>query len=56
MEQVIGEASDEEPCLIRREAMATRFVPSESVLSFFYPVLNLSPTIVDRNYLLRFKS
>jgi len=54
VEQVICEASDEEPCLIGCKPMAARFVPSECVLSFFYPVLNLSPAIVDRDYLFRF--
>ena len=28
VEQVIGEASDKESCLIRREAMAARLVPA----------------------------
>jgi hypothetical protein len=41
------QTSDEKPCLIGCEAMATRPVPSEGVLSLFYPVFNLSPTIVD---------
>ena len=55
VEQIIGKTSDEKPCLIGCKPMATRLVPSEGVLSLFYPVFNLSPTIVDRNYLVRFK-
>ena len=46
MEQIVGETSDEKPCLIRCEAMAARFVPAEGVLPFFYPVFNLSTAIV----------
>jgi len=55
VQQVVGKTSDEKPCLIRSKSMAARLVPSECVLSFFYPVLNLSPTIVDRDHLFRFK-
>jgi hypothetical protein len=32
-----------------------RLVPSQGVLPLFYPVFNSSPTIVDRDYLFRFK-
>jgi len=31
-----------------------RLVPSQRVLSFFYPVLDLSPTVVCGNYFVRF--
>jgi hypothetical protein len=55
VEQVIGEASDKEPCLIRCEAMTTCFVPSQGVLPFFDPVFDLSPAIVCRNYFVCFK-
>ena len=55
VEQVIGKTSDEKPCLIRSKSMAARLVPSEGVLSLFYPVFNLSTTIVNRNYLVCFK-
>jgi len=54
VERIARMTCDEKPSLIGREPMAARFVPSECVLSF-YPVLNLSPTIVDRDYLLCFK-
>jgi hypothetical protein len=50
VKQVIRKTSDEEPCLIGCEAMAARFVPPESVFSFLYPVFDLSPPIVDRDY------
>ena len=50
MEQVIGEASDEEPCLIGCKAMTACLIPAEGVLSLLYPVLDLRPTIVGRNY------
>ena len=55
MEQVIRKTSDEKPCLIGCEPMATCFVPAEGVLSFFDPVFNLSTAIVNRNYSLRFE-
>ncbi len=55
MEQIIGETSDEKPDLIRCKSMAARLVPSEGVLSLLYPVFDLSPTIVDRDHLFRFK-
>jgi len=54
VEQVVGQASDEKPCLIRCKPMATCFVPSEGVLPFLYPVFDLSPPIVSRNYLFSF--
>ena len=50
VEQVIGKTSDEKPCLIGCKAMAARLVPSEGVLPLFYPVFDLSPPIVDRDY------
>ena len=52
VEQVIGKTSDEKSCLIGCKPMAARFVPSECVLSFFYPVLYLSPTIIPTTTLL----
>jgi hypothetical protein len=55
MEQVIGEASGEEPCLIRCEAMAACLVPAEGISPLFDPVFNLGTTVVDRDNLLRFK-
>ena len=55
VEQVIGETSDKEPCLIRCKAMAARFVPSEGVFPLLYPVFDLSPPIVDRDYSFCFK-
>ncbi len=55
VEQIVGKTSDEKPCLIGCKPMATRLVPCEDVLSFFYPVLDLSPTIADRDYLFCFK-
>jgi hypothetical protein len=55
VKQIVGKTSDEKPGLIGCEAVATRFVPAEGVLPFFYPVFDLSSTIVNRNYLLRFK-
>ena len=55
VEQIVGKTSDEKPCLIGCKPMATRLVPSEGVLPLFYPVFNLSTTIVNRNYLVRFK-
>lgn len=55
VEQIIGKASYEEPGLISRKPMATRLVPSKGVLSLFYPVFDLSATIVDRDYLFCFK-
>ena len=55
VEQIVGKTSDEKPCLIGCKPVAARLVPSECVLSFFYPVLDLSPTIVDDDYLFRFK-
>jgi len=55
VEQIAGKTSDKKPCLIGCEAMATGFVPSQGVLPLFYPVFDLSPTIVDRDYLLCFK-
>ncbi|HOI94300.1 MAG TPA: hypothetical protein PK250_06295 [Syntrophobacter fumaroxidans] len=55
MEQIVGKTSYKEPSLIGRKPTAARFVPSQGVLSLFYPVFDLSPTIVDRDYLLCFK-
>jgi hypothetical protein len=55
VEQVVGQASDEKPCLIRCKPMATRLVPSEGIFPFFYPVFNLGTAIVNRNYPFRFK-
>ena len=55
VEQIIGKTSDEKPCLVRCKSMAARFVPSESVFSFLYPVFDLSPPIVDRDYSFCFK-
>jgi hypothetical protein len=52
LEQVIRKASDEKPCLIRCKLMLcpmSAFVPS------FYAVFNLGTTIVNRNYIMRFK-
>jgi len=51
VQQIVGKASDEKPCLIGCESVATRFVPSKGILSLFYPIFDLSPSIVDRNYL-----
>jgi hypothetical protein len=55
VQQIVGKTSDEKPCLIGCEAMATCFVPPEGVLPLFYPVFDLSPSIVNRNDLVRFK-
>ena len=55
VEQIAGKTSDWKPCLIGCEAMATSFVPSEGLLALFYPVFELSPTVVNRNHLVRFE-
>jgi hypothetical protein len=54
VEEVIGHASDKKSCLICREAMAARLVPSERVLPLLDPVFNFGTTIVDLDYLFRF--
>ena len=54
VEQIVGQTSDEKPCLIRCKPMAARFVPSKRVFPLLYPVLDLSPPIVDRDYSLCF--
>jgi hypothetical protein len=54
VEQIVGKTSDKKPCLIRYEAMSARFVPSKRVFPLLYPVLDLSPPIVDRDYSLCF--
>jgi hypothetical protein len=46
MEQIVGETSDEKPCLIGCEAMTACLIPAEGVLSLLYPVFDLSPPIV----------
>jgi len=55
VEQIVGNTSDEKPCLISCKPMATRFVPSKGILPLFYSVFNLGTTIVDRNYFVRLK-
>jgi len=55
VEQIVGQTSDEKPRLIRCKPPATCLVPSEGVLPFFYPVFNLTPTVVCGNYFVRFK-
>ena len=55
VEQIVGEASDEEPCLVRCKPMAACFVPAEGVLPFLDPVFNFSPAVVNCDYLFRFK-
>jgi hypothetical protein len=55
VQQIIGKTSDEKPGPIGCKAMATRLVPSEAVLSLFYPVFNLGKTIVNRNYFVHLK-
>ena len=55
VEQIAGKASYKKSCLIGREAMTARFVPSEGVLPLLYPVFNLRPTAVCGNYFVRFK-
>ena len=54
VQQVVGKTSDEKPCLISCEAMAARLVPPQSVFPLLYPVFDLSPPIVDRDYSLCF--
>jgi hypothetical protein len=55
VEQVVGQASDKKPRLIRCKSVATRLVPAEGIFPFFYPVFNLGAAIVNRNYPFRFK-
>ena len=50
VEQIVGKTSCKQSCLIGREAMTARFVPSEGVLPLLYPVFNLRPTVVCGNY------
>ena len=54
VEQIVGQTSDEKPCLICCKPMAARFVPSKRIFPLLYPVLDLSPPIVDRDYSLCF--
>ena len=46
MEQVVREKAHLQPGFVRREPVATRFVPAQRVLAFLDPVLNITATIV----------
>ena len=56
VEQVVREKAHLQPGFVRREPVATRFVPAQPVLAFLDPVLNITATIVHLDHLARRKS
>lgn len=51
MEEVVCQDAHEQPGLVGCESMASRLIPTQCVLSFFDPVLNVATTVVHLDYL-----
>jgi hypothetical protein len=51
VQDVMAENCHEQPGLIGSESVATGLVPSQSVLPFFDPILNVTSSIVYLDYL-----
>ena len=52
MKEIVGQKSHLQPGLVGFKAMATRFVPAQSILALLDPVFYLCPAIVDLDYFL----
>ncbi len=51
VEEIVGQDSHEQPCLIGGKSMAARLVPTQRVLPLFDPILNVPTTVVHLDHL-----